>query len=258
MSETVVAVDRAMDILLQLYNKGEEMEAAEISRNLDLNENIIHKTLATLEHKGFTYKNKENQKHWLGMKIFAMGLFVGEKLSLNDYIKPYAKELHNEFNAVINVSILDLNVKDGYRSVIILKESEKNKVLTVNPNIGSSSDVYSSSVGKCLLAFKNDIDLNNLSKIKFKKYTKNTIDNLDGLITELENVRNQGYSIDNEEREIGLYCIGAPILDKSGNAIASISMSGPTARMKNGDLNNKISSLVAVSKEISSVVKQMH
>lgn len=66
-----------------------------------------------------------------------------------------------------------------------------------------------------------------------------TIDNIECLKNELRNVKSQGYAIDNEEREIGLYCIGAPILDKSGNVIASINMSGPTARMKNDDLHKK-------------------
>lgn len=54
-----------------------------------------------------------------------------------------------------------------------------------------------------------------------------------------------------KNKSIGLFCIGAPILDKNGNAIAAISISGPTARIKNKDIDRKISRLVEIAKEIS-------
>lgn len=257
MSETIVSVDRALDVLILLYKNGEGMGVSEIGRELDLHKSTVHRTLATLENKGFVYQNKENGKYWLGLKIYAMGLLVGEKLSLNDIIKPYAKKLFAEFHEVVNVSILDKDVKKGYKSVIILKESENNKVLSVNPNVGSSSDVHSSSVGKCLLAFKDDVDIERFSSIHLNKYTDNTIVNYDELVKELSDIREKGYSVDNEEQEIGLFCIGAPIMDKKGNAVAAISISGPTARMKDDNLDKKISRLIEVANEISLEVAQM-
>lgn len=257
MSEKIVAVERALDLLLLLYNNKQGMGVSEISRGLDLHKSTVHRTLVTLEEKGFVYKDKESEKYWLGLKVYAMGLLVGEKFSLSDIIKPYAKELFDEFHEVINVSILDKNVEGDYKSIVILKESENNKVLSVNPNVGSSSDAHSSSVGKCLLAFSEDIDIQKYSNINMKKHTKNTIDNLDDLVVELNNIREQGYAIDNEEQEIGLFCIGAPILDKSNNAVAAISISGPTARMKNDDIDKKIAKLLEVANKISFAVKQM-
>lgn len=257
MSETINSVSRALDILLLMYNNGEELGISEISRELDLHKSTIHRTLKTLEEKGFVYKNIENDRYWLGIKIYAMGLFIGEKMSMNDLIKPFAKTLFDEFNEVVNVSILDENIDNGYKSLIILKESKMDKVLSVNPNIGSSSEAHSSSVGKCLLAFSKDINLDIYSKIKLKKHTHNTIDNMDDLKKEIASIREKGYAIDNEEQEIGLYCIGAPIFDKNNNAIAAISMSGPTARMKNEDLNNKIKRIVEIAHEISLVTGEM-
>ena len=109
-------------------------------------------------------------------EIFTSELPVGEKLSINDIIKPYAKQLFEEFHEVVNVSILDKDVKKGYKSVIILKESANNKVLSVNP-----------------------VDIEKFSDIPLKKYTENTIDSLETLKEDLKNIRQQGYSVDNEE-----------------------------------------------------------
>lgn len=256
MSKTILSVERAMNILLFLYNAGQEVGISEIGRELDLHKSTIHRTLTTLESKGFIYQNKENGKYWLGLKIYAMGLLIEEKLSLKDIIKPYAKKVFDEFHEVVNVSILDKVVKEGYKTVVILKESENKKVLSVNPNVGSSLEAHASSVGKCLLAFSDDVDIERFSNIEFKKYTKNTISDYNELIKELNNIRKKGYAIDNEEREVGLFCIGAPILNKNGNAIAAISISGPTVRMKNEDIDKKIAKLIEVANEISLDVKQ--
>lgn len=84
-----------------------------------------------------------------------------------------------------------------------------------------------------------------------KRYTENTIVSWEAMMAELKKIRQQGYAIDNEEQEIGLYCIGAPILDKRGNAIAAISISGPTVRMKREDLDEKIQKVVEISRRIT-------
>ncbi len=257
MSEKVVAVDRALDLLLLLYDFGEEMGISGISRELGFPKSSIHRMLTTLEKKGFVHQNLENGKYWLGLKVYAMGLLVGERLSLVQLIRPYAKKLFDEYQEVVNVSVLDKDTHDGYKTIVVLKETDTTKVLSVNPNVGFSSDVHVSSVGKCLLAFSKDIDLDRVIHKDLRKYTEKTIVEKDILVNELKKIREQGYAIDNEEQEIGLFCIGAPILDKYGNAVAAISMSGPIARMKREDLNQKISSVVRIGKKITDVFKQL-
>ena len=255
MSEKIVSVDRALDILILLYNNGKEMGVSEIGKALELNKSTVHRTLATLENKGFVHQNKENERYWLGIKLYAMGLLVGEKLSLADLFKPYTKQLFDEFKEVINVSILDTDSSDGYKSVVILKEVDNRKTLSINPNIGLSSDVHVSSVGKSLIAFTKGLDIEKLKNLK--KYTENTITDVDDILEELEKIRQQGYAIDNEEQEVGLICIGAPILGKDGNAIAAMSISGPSARMKQNDFELKIQRLKETIAEINRVTKQL-
>lgn len=255
MSEKIVSVDRALDILILLYNNGKEMGVSEIGKALELNKSTVHRTLATLENKGFVHQNKENERYWLGIKLYAMGLLVGEKLSLADLFKPYTKQLFDEFKEVINVSILDTDSSDGYKSVVILKEVDNRKTLSINPNIGLSSDVHVSSVGKSLIAFTKGLDIEKLKNLK--KYTENTITDVDDILEELEKIRQQGYAIDNEEQEVGLICIGAPILGRDGNAIAAMSISGPSARMKQNDFELKIQRLKETIAEINRVTKQL-
>lgn len=254
MSEIINSLDRALDILILLYHKKREMGVTEISKELGVYRSTIHRTLYTLENKGFVNQNLDNGKYWLGVKLYAIGMVVGEKLSIKELVKPYVKELNMEFNEVVNVSILEENSDDCPRSIVIHKEYGSNQLQSVNPTVGSSCECYCSSVGKCLMAF-NDINYKSFNDLQIKKYTETTIENWDEMLTVLEKIRKDGYAIDNEELEHGLTCIGAPILDKDNKAIAAISLSGPTIRMKSGDFNYKIKRVIETAKKISNLLQ---
>ncbi|MEW9077491.1 IclR family transcriptional regulator [Terrisporobacter glycolicus] len=253
MSDIINSLDRALDILILLYHKKREMGVTEISKELGVYKSTIHRTLYTLENKGFINQNHDNGKYWLGMKLYAIGMVVGEKLSIKELVKPYVRELNTEFNEVVNVSILEEKSEDCPRSIVIHKEYGSNQLQSVNPTVGSSCECYCSSVGKCLMAF-NDINYKSFKDLKIKKYTDTTIENWDDMIKVLEKIRKDGYAIDNEELEHGLTCIGAPILDKDNKAIAAISLSGPTIRMKSGDFDYKIKRVIETARKISNLL----
>ncbi|MCH4886429.1 IclR family transcriptional regulator [Acidaminobacter sp. JC074] len=251
MSDVIGAVDRALDILIYLYQEGNEKGISEMSRDLGMHKSTIHRNLTTLEKKGFVYQNLENGKYWLGMKLFAIGKRVEDKLSFTKVVAPFTKELFQEFKEVVNVSILDTKGPNGPKSIIIHKEENESQVLTVNPKVGSSSDCHCSSVGKCLLAFGDNIPFDEYKEIELPKYTENTISTWDDLLDCLEDVKVNGYAIDEGELEIGLTCIGAPILDRNGVAVAAISLSGPTHRMHDGDFKYKIRKVKDIARMIS-------
>lgn len=258
MSEKIVAVDRALDVLNYLFDKEEEAGTSEMSRKLDIPKSAIHRTLKTLEDKNFVYKNKVTDKYWLGMKLYAIGQLIRDKISLIDIIEPYAEKLHDEVGEVINVSILEVNRNKSFKSIVIYKKTDTTNVLSVNPKVGSSVDAHTSSVGKTLLAFNKEINYEEAKEnIELKAYTKNTVTDWDELLKELEDIRKKGYALDNEEREEGLYCLGTPILDKSNNAIAAMSISGPAFRMKDKNLEEMVKLLKNATKEINKEIKDI-
>lgn len=258
MSEKIVAVDRAIDLLLYLYAKGEEMGISEISRDLDLPKSTIHRILSTLEAKDFVYKNIETNNYWLGIKLYSLGEAVKEKISLVDLMKPYVDELHNEIPEVVNVSVLNsFSSENKYTTTMVYKKSGDTNVLSVNPKLGSISDAHVSSVGKCLLAFNDEVDFEKLKNSDLHKYTEHTIVDYDELMAEIEDVREKGYAVDDQEQELGLFCIGAPVFDKYNNAVAALSLSGPIPRMESGGIQYKIDKLLETAKKITHVIKDM-
>lgn len=257
MSEIIQSVDRALEVVHLLYEENRQIGISEIARKLVLHKSTVHRLLATLENREFVYQNKENGKYGLGIKLYAIGIQVGESLSMLDIIKPYSKELFDEFKEVVNVSILDKDSKDGYKTIVILKEVDMKKVLSVNPNLGSRTDAHASSVGKSLLAFYRNLADEKITSNLAKKYTKNTLNNKEDFAKEMIKIKEQGYAIDNEEQEMGLYCIGAPIFNGEGDAVAAISISGPTTRMKSDDVNYKVDKVVEIANKITEAIKHL-
>lgn len=246
----IQSVDRALEILIYLHEAGKETGITQIANDLNIYKSTVHRTLSTLENRGFVTKNSETDKYWLGSRLFTLGKSVEMNMGMLGIIRPYARKLKDEFKEVVNVSILERNIGDVYRSVIILKEQSEGKILTANPPVGSRNFCHCSSVGKCLLAFGEDIDLSLYEK-GIQKYTSKTIATVDELKKALEDVRRKGYAIDDQELEDGFSCIGAPILDNRGYAIAAISLSGPSSRIMNGDVDKHIEGVKEIARQIS-------
>ncbi|HIY74385.1 IclR family transcriptional regulator domain-containing protein [Intestinimonas butyriciproducens] len=252
MSDIIQSVDRALEVMIYLYHEGKETSITKIAADLGVYKSTVYRTLVTLENRGFVRKNPETDKYWLGNRLFVLGKGVENRMGLPEIVRPYAKKLYDAYCEVVNVSILERNPDDVYRSVIILKEESDRQVLTVNPPVGSSSECYCSSVGKCLLAYSSDIDLGVYDTHPMRPHTEHTIITVSALRAELAKVRERGYAMDHEELEYGLTCIGAPILDQKGEAVAAISLSGPTSRMLTGDIEERIEAVKRIAREISS------
>lgn len=257
MSEKILAVDRALEVLLYLRDKGEETGISEISRDLDFPKSTVHRILTTLEDRNFVHKNPHTDNYWLGIQLFSLGSAVKERISIIDIVKPYVENLYEQVEEVVNVSILDREDQGVYKTMMVYKKSGDKNVLSANPKLGSVLDAHSSSVGKSLLAFSPGVDLSVYEEYPMEKFTENTITDLETLKEELKLTRERGYSIDNEEQELGLYCIGAPILNSNGEALAAISVSGPAARMKTDELEDKIEALKDTAKAINNVTRHM-
>lgn len=250
-SDIINSVDRALEILLTIYENNREMGISELSEQLGIYKSTVFRTLKTLEERGFVRQNPATKNYWFGMRIYAIGLSIREKMHLQDVIAPYTKKLYEQCHEIVNVSILENPSGDFHHSIIIHKEISDKNILFVNQPLGSSTPCYCSSVGKCLLAFTKDLDFSIYKTKPMEQYNERTIGSYDALMKSLDEVRSKGYALDDEEREAGLTCIGAPIIGRDGNAVAAISMSGPTSRMNDGHMQDKIDMVMETAREIS-------
>ncbi|MGI6227927.1 MAG: IclR family transcriptional regulator, partial [Peptococcales bacterium] len=171
--EVINSVDRALDILILLQERGKEMGITEISNALNVYKSTVYRTLVTLENKGFVQQNPENGKYWLGLRLYSLGMLIKDKLTIKNFIYPYAKALSEKFKEVVHLAILDKNARD-YPKHLIIGKIESQQVLSLTPPIGSSACCHSSAVGKALLAYSKKGFLEKFIGSNLPKFTKQT------------------------------------------------------------------------------------
>lgn len=246
------AVDRSLDVLEYLFDANQEVPITQISRDLGIYKSTVYRTLATLQNRGYVKQNPETDKYSLGFKAYLLGSRMRTESAIEEVAAPYLKELNERFHEAVNLSVMNRDANGIYNSIIIASESSPLS-LNANTNLGDMNECYCSAVGKCLLAFTEGVDLSIYDKYPMVRYNERTITTVGALRDELIKVRRQRYAVDNEEREAGLYCLGAPIL-LHGSAVASISISGPVGRMKEDGLAEKIDAVKAVGEELSQAI----
>jgi len=120
---------------------------------------------------------------------------------------------------------------------------------------GTLSRLHASGIGKALLAQMDQARVDKfIAEAPLEKFTMFTLSERDGLIADLRATRERGYSIDGEERNIGMRCIAAPVFDFHGEAIAGVSVSGPTSRVGLDQIDGFSQAVVTAARDLTSAI----
>jgi len=219
------SLDRAVAVLEVLGESDTPMSLAEICQRMNLHKSTAHRSLMVLERSALIERTQENRFR-LGLKLYELGNRAVEQIGLRARVHPYFRRLSMQVGETVHLSVLQKT------SVVYLDKVEPNRRVCMSSKIGTSNPVYCTSMGKAMLAFQpEDVIDQIIAKIRFVRYTPKTICTTEALLKALERVRRRGYAIDDEEIELGVRCIGAPIFNENHRAIASVSVSGPASRI---------------------------
>lgn len=244
----IQAVSHALDLLEQFHDEIDELGVTELSKRLKLHKNNVFRLLATLESRGYIEQNRVTENYRLGLKTLELGQTFIRQMGLLRQSKPVLESLVKECNETTYVAILkDFNI-------IYLDAVETDMTVRVVPRVGSRLPAYCTAAGKVQIAFMSDEELENFLPTKeLKRYTNNTITDRDVLKKQLKEIAEQGYAIDNEELDIGVRCVSAPIRDYTRRIIGAVSISGPSMRFLDERVDKELIPLVMrAAEEISS------
>ncbi len=222
----VQVLDRAVTILDALADHRGDLSLFELAERLDLHKSTIHRLLMVLERHRLVERMQESGKYGLGMKLFELGSKASHRVGLGDRARPYLEQLATGTGETAHLCALDRG------EVVYLAKVEPRRSVRVPTDIGQRNPVHCTSVGKALIAYLPEVDLDALLRAHpLKAFTPNTITSPALLKRELKGIRERGYAIDDEEIEEGLRCIGAPVRDHTGKVVASMSVASPAFRL---------------------------
>lgn len=242
----IQSVDRALDILELYLASPEELSVKEISEAMGLSKSTAHGLIKTLEQRGYLKQNPGNMKYRLGLKLFSLGNVVAGQLDIRKIARPVIQRLVDNIRETVHLAVLSGD------EVVYTEKVEGPGALRMYSQVGKRVLVHCTGVGKVILAYQDEETVERLlSRESLQALTPHTITDKAKLKAHLRKIRDQGYAIDNEEIELGLRCVAAPIHDHQGRVIASISCSGPTIRMSGEQLESKIQAMKEAAFEIS-------
>ena len=221
LSSTVIKAFSVLNLLASKRGTGATLQ--EVTTELDASKSTAHRYLVTLEHLGVVERD-ESDEFFLGPVIAKLGGAYLRDHSLRRVAQPFLDRLARSTQETIHLA-----VPSGDEAVYIAKIDSVHSVQMASA-VGSRAALHCTSLGKAILAYLPDT-LEQIIQNGIESKTPHTIVAPKALRAELEQVRKKGYAIDNQENELGVRCVGAPVFDHMERVIGAISISGPSNRI---------------------------
>lgn len=232
--------------ILQALGEQKEIGVSELSQRLMTSKATTYRFLQTMKSLGYVSQEGEADKYRLTLKLFELGSKSLEYVDLIELADKEMRYISEQTNEALHLGALDEN------AIIYIHKIDSGYNLRMQSRIGRRNPLYSTAIGKVLLAERDEAFVREtLKDVEFIKNTPNTLENVEQLIEELELVRQQHFAQDNEEQESGLRCIGAPVYDRFGRVIAGLSISFPTIRFDEQRLDYYVGLLHTAGRNIS-------
>ncbi len=220
------AVERALAILEAISERAGGLTNSELSRKLAIPKSSASYILRALEGRGYLRRERNTGRYRLGLKVLSLSRGVLSGLDIRELALPVLRQLVERSSLTAHLAILD------HGDAVYIERVEAPGFIKMNTWVGRRMPIYSTSVGKALVAYLPENEVKALLKERgMQKRTPRTITVCARFLQELARVREQGYAVDDEENSLGVRCVAAPVFDRQGQVTASLGVSGTTGQI---------------------------
>ena len=218
----VKSLAKALNLLECFKSDTPELGITQLSHMLDLNKSNVSNIVSTFEQAGYLEQNPETGRYRLGLKLLEFSFIITEKLGYQRILHDIMQGLSKRLNAITYFAI------DRQQQVFYLCNSYPPEEIYNYPFrsiMGECAPLYCTSLGKAMLAYLPQEDFEACLQLERTAYTDYTIVDEDALRREILLTRQRGYSMDNQEHEYGIRCIGVPIFNSDNTLLGAMSAS---------------------------------
>lgn len=242
----VPAVERAILILQLLGQEPDGLTISQITKRISIAKSTVFTILTTLSIYGMVERVENTGRYQLGIALFTLGSSVLERLDVRSRAYPILKRLAQETQLTTHLGIIDEN------EVVYIEKIEGQGPIQIQSAVGRRMGVHCTSLGKAILAQWPQEKLQTiLAGHKLLQRTPNTITSAPLLQEDLSRTKERGYAFDDEENELGIRCLGAPIFDHRGEVLYAVSISGPRDKVSLDSIEQLAAKLKQAALEIS-------
>lgn len=241
----IQSVLKAIDMLYLFSPTEPTLTLGEISKRMNMPKSTAYNLLNTLASRGFIERVNDDY-YALGTAIIPLTQSARVNAELRDRAAPLLRELADACKESVYLTYFDGDF------VLYIYAIETSNRLMARSAVGDRVHPHCTGVGKAILAALPWPQVESLiGRIGLPRFNEHTITEPEALRQELELTRQRGYSIDNQEHELGIYCIGAAICDSQGKPIGACSVSGLDPEIIDTRVSALSADLLYTSQEIS-------
>lgn len=241
----IKSLDRAVDVLARLSEVG-GATLTDLAADLAESPATVYRVLFTFEARGIVDFDAAAQTWHIGAGAFRIGSRFLRRTSLVERARPELRALMRDTGETANLAV----AREG--RVLFVSQVETHENIRAFFPPGTMSPMHCSGIGKALLAQMSEAEVAEVvAQQGLERFTRYTLVNAATLRAELGIIATRGFAIDNEEKSIGMRCVAAPIFDMNGEAVAGISISGPSSRLPDGDLAGLGARVIAAAEAVT-------
>jgi IclR family acetate operon transcriptional repressor len=221
---TLQSLDRALGVLVAVSRAG-RATLTDLSMSLGVPTATTHRILTTLQKHGFVTFNEDMQDWSIGIEAYRTGASFVNRTSLIEVSRPVMRRLMEKTGETANLAIPDR------AEVVFVEQFESTNPIRAFFPRGARTSMHASGTGKAILAtLPEDHVRRLLMSSGLAAFTEHTLTTPADLFEDLTKTAARGYSVDSEERYLGMSCIGSVIYNEHGEASGGVSISGPSTR----------------------------
>jgi IclR family KDG regulon transcriptional repressor len=228
---------KTLDLLGVSHEGAAITELAEI---LGVDKGSASRLMSTLVKYGYAEKDPRSRRYTLGPQVVTLSRNLLTRLPLREAANPALQQMMGRTGECAHLAIL------AQGKALYIDQLESPATLRVNVEVGQMAPLHCTALGKILLAFGNAEFPPTL-----ESFTPKTITNPNTLRIHLENVRQQGYAVDNEEFDPCVRCIAVPVYDFRKKMVGAMGISGPSTRITSQSLPELTATVVEIGKALS-------
>lgn len=239
------SVANSIRLLTSFSGEEDELGITTLANRLRLAKSTVHRLAATLTSAGFLEQNAQTGKYRLGVALFELGALVRRRMDVANEARPKLRELLEKTGETVQLGIVD------HFSVLYVYEMESPRAIRMAAAVGGRAPLHCTAGGKVLLAFQSAEYVKRVIERGLTAYTTKTLTRREGVLEMLQEVKQRGYAIDDEESESGLRAIAAPVRNHSGAVIAALGVAAPVQRMSKKMLPACVPSVISTANAVS-------
>jgi IclR family pca regulon transcriptional regulator len=248
MSDYVQSLERGLAVITSFSAERSRQTLADVARETGLTRATARRLLLTLVELG--YVRTDGKLFELTPRVLDIGYSFISSLNLQDIAQPFLEAFSEQVNESSSVAVLDDT------DIVYVARVPTARIMTVAIGLGSRFPAYQTSMGRVLLAEMDDeAVVDTYRRGDTSRVTERTVGSAKALLERVAEVRRCGYAMVDQELEIGVRSVAAPLRDNTGRAVAAVNVSTHAGRTTLDQVNRRfVPALVETATDISSAL----